>query len=365
MSSVKKIRVLRGSPEEVGEQLQENLERMLESTRRWAEILTFDPEPETGLTPKNIVWRKNKAKLYRYVNGEIKYRTPVLFIYALINKAYILDLAPGMSLIEHLVKEGFDVYLLDWGEFQWEDRDLRYDDFICDYIARAVRKVCQISGTESLSMAGYCMGGTMTTMYAALYSRPEVKNIIYIAAPIDFENAGLSSIWLKPPGFDPDKVADTYKLVPKEFIDTGVKMLKPVNNFWGTYTRLWKNIEEGVSIRSWKALNKWVDDNVHFPGAAYRQWIKEFYQENKLVKDEFRIKGQRVELKNIKSSLLVLAGENDHIVLPHQTKAILELSSSQDKEFHLFPVGHGGLVFGSVAKKQVYPTISNWLAARS
>lgn len=363
---MKKIELLHGSPEEVGSQLQKNMERLMESTRRWAQILAYDPQPQTGMTPKDIVWRKNKARLYRYIAPEgIQYQTPILFIYALINKPYILDLIPGMSLIEHMVNQGFDVYLLDWGEFQWEDRHLSFTDLVYDYIARAVAKVVQISGCDQVSLAGYCMGGTITTIYAALFDTPKIRNILYLAAPIDFEDLGLSSIWLKAPEFDPDKVADTFQLVPKHFIDTGVKMLRPVRNFWGTYTRLWKSIDEGTPIEAWKALNKWVNDNVNFPGNAYRQWIKDFYQENKLMKGQLRIKGQVVDMNSITASLLVLAGEKDHLVLPHQTEGIIKHSSSQDKTFEVFPVGHGGLVFGNYAKNNVYPVISQWLAQRS
>ena len=168
-----RLRILSGSPDEVGALLQENYDRMLDSSRKWAELLTFDPDPQTGMTPKDVVWRKNKARLYRYVNNQgIKHKTPLLMIYALINKPYILDLIPGMSLVEYLVEQGFDVYMLDWGDWEWEDRDLSFCDLIDNYITRAVRKVAQISESSEISLLGYCMGGTITTMYASLYPEP-------------------------------------------------------------------------------------------------------------------------------------------------------------------------------------------------
>jgi polyhydroxyalkanoate synthase len=357
---------LRGSADEVGEKLQESYDRMLESTRRWAEIISFDPDPQTGMTPKDVVWRKNKSKLYRYCSSHgTKYRTPILILYALINKAYILDLTPGMSLVEYLVDEGFDVYMLEWGDFQWEDRHLTFADMIFDYIAHAVRKVCQFSQCDELSLIGYCMGGTMAAMYASLFSLPKIKNIIFLAAPFDFEDAGISSKWLKSGRFDADKIADTFELVPRDFIDHGVKMLNPVNNFWGTYTRLWKVIDEGMSIKSWKVLNKWVNDNTNFPGGTYRQWIQDMYQENLLIKGKMTLRGQTVDLKNIESALLVLAGEKDHIVLPQQARAALDYMGGQDKSYHEFSIGHGGLVFGGIARTQVFPTINRWLGERS
>lgn len=361
----KKLYVLSGSAEEVGEKLQESYDRVLESTRKWAEIISFDPDPQTGMTPKDVVWRKNKSKLYRYCSSGIKHRIPILVLYALINKAYILDLTPGMSMVEHLVDEGFDVYMLEWGEFQWEDRHLTFADFVFDYIAHAVRKVCQFSNCDELSIIGYCMGGTMGAMYASLFELPKIKNMVFLASPVDFENAGLSSKWLNSEAYDADKIADTFELVPSSFVDCGVKMLNPVNNFWGTYTRLWKVIDEGMSIKSWKVLNKWVNDNINFPGGAYRQWIRDMYQENLLVKGGIYLRGQQVDFKNIDAALLVLAGEKDHIVLPEQARAAMDYMRSEDKSYYEFPIGHGGLVFGGMARDKVFPIISQWLSARS
>ncbi len=362
---VKKSYLLSGSADEVGEKLQESYDRMLDSTRKWVEIVSFDPDPQTGMTPKDIVWRKNKSRLYRYYSSGVKHKTPILILYALINKAYILDLSPGMSLVEHLVDEGFDVYMLEWGEFEWEDRHLTFADFVFDYIAHAVRKVCQFSNYDELSIIGYCMGGTMAAMYSSLFQFPRVKNMVFLASPFDFEDAGISSKWINSGGFDADKIADTFELVPKSFIDYGVKMLNPVNNFLGTYTRLWKTIDEGVSIKSWKVLNKWVNDNINFPGGAYRQWIRDMYQENLLIKGGLYLRGQQVELTNIDAAILVMAGERDHIVLPQQARAAMDYMGSEDKRYHEYSIGHGGLVFGGTAKNEVYPTISQWLSERS
>lgn len=354
------------SAEELCRQMQDNYDRMLDSSKKWAEVLAFDPYPQTGLSPREMIWRKNKAKLYRYLSSkDLKHQTPALFIYALINKAYILDLTPGMSMIEHLVNEGYDVYLLEWGDFGWEDRNLGFADFVFDYIAGAVRKVCQFSGTGQISMIGYCMGGTMACMYASLFPFPMVKNLVLLASPIDFTDAGLSSLLLKPESFDVDKIADTFQLMPKAFIDCSLKMLNPVNNFVGTYTRLWKMIDEGMSVNSWRVLNKWMNDNINLPGEAYRQWVKDMYQENKLIRKELVLRGRKIDLGSIGSALLAISGTNDHIVRPQQVQAALKAASSQDKTYVDFPVGHGGLVFGSVAKKSVYPALSEWMSTRS
>ncbi|MDR1617287.1 MAG: alpha/beta fold hydrolase [Syntrophomonadaceae bacterium] len=364
---MKEIKLLTGSAQEIGEQLQENVDRMIETTAKWAELLTFDPFPQTGMTPKETVWRKNKTKLYHYipVNGTVSHKVPLLFIYALINKPFILDIAPGMSMIETLVNKGFDVYLLDWGEFAWEDRNLSIGDLVFDYIAHAVRKVCQFSGIDQLTILGYCMGGTIVSMYMSIFNTPKIKNFVTLAAPFDFETVGATSQFLKSKDFDVDYIVDVYKLIPKNLIDVAVKMLNPVNNYIGTYTRLWKMMDEGMSVYSWKILNKWINDNINFPGEAFRQWTKDIFQNNKIKKKEFSIRNQLIDLSKINCPVLTMAGKNDHIVLPGQAKAFLDMVSSTDKEYMEFNIGHGGLVFGSIAREDVYPSLAGWLETRS
>ena len=354
------------SPGEAGEVLQQNWEHWLKTTARWREILTYDPRPATGCSPKETIWTKNKAQLYQYQSTyERRYRIPILLVYALINRPYVLDLTPGSSLVEYLVNEGFDVYLLDWGEFEWEDRDITYADLVFDYIATAARKIARYAGSEEISIIGYCMGGTMTTLYAALFDRPILKNLVYLAAPIDFNRAGTYDVWLKAPGYDPDRIADTMELIPKEFIDWGTRMLNPMANYWGTYTRLWKTLEEGKPVHFWKVLNKWSSDNINFPGGAYRDWIRDFYQENKLIKNQVILRGRRVQLQRIRANILAMVGLRDHIVMPHQTAAALSYLRGNDKTYMEFPVGHGGLVLGEVARTQVFPEIAYWLGERS
>jgi polyhydroxyalkanoate synthase len=354
------------SQAEIGQILARTQAHWIETNKRTLEVLTYDPKPQTGCTPKEIIWRKNKSKLYRYqASTGRRYKTPILLLYALINKPYILDLSPGYSLIEYLVAEGYDVYLLDWGEFEWEDRNLSFADFVHDYVAPSVKRVARKAESAEVSLIGYCMGGTIATLYAGIYENPVIRNIVYLAAPIDFSDAGNYTVWLKAPGFDPDRIVDTLQHIPKDYLNWGTKMLNPVSNYLGHYSRLWFNIEEGKSIQFWKVLNKWMTDGISFPGAAYRDWIKEFYQENRLIKNQVVLRGKKVHLQRIKSNLLALVGKKDHISLPHQTRAALNYLGGEDKTYLEFPVGHGGLALGTTAREKIFPTISNWLKDRS
>lgn len=331
-------------PEEYGKQMK----RVVKATQ----VLTVDPKPEVGPTPKEVIWTKNKTKLYRYVSEQPKkHKIPLLLIYALINKPYVLDLTKGGSLIEYLVNNGFDVYLLDWGTPGYEDRNMKLDDFIIDYIPRAVKKVLKTSKVDELSILGYCMGGTMTSIFAALYPELPIRNLIFMTSPFDFEDSGSYGAMLNEKYFNIDKVVDTLGVIPPEMIDFGNKLSKPMANFYGPFVSLVDRVDNENFVRSFKLLQKWLNDGIPFPGESYRQWIRDFYQKNKLIKGELVVRGRKVDLKNITANVLNLAGQNDLIAQPHMVEALMDAISSKDKQFKNLPVGHTSITFGSQASK--------------
>jgi polyhydroxyalkanoate synthase len=142
-------------------------------------------------------------------------------------------------------------------------------------------------------------------------------------------------------------------------------MLKPVTNYVGTYVTMWDRIMQEKPMETWLAMSKWVNDGPPFPGAAFKQWIGEFYQQNKLVKGEVHLRGRRVDLSNVTASFLSIAGKKDHICTPPQAEAAMDLISSEDKEFFLLDAGHVGLMTGRGAKKGLWPKVSGWLEERS
>lgn len=346
--------------------LPENIQKSYYRFKRVSEVLTKEPEPQVGLTPKEVIWTKNKAKLYRYQPAKEKTnKVPLLMIYALINKPYILDLTPGSSLIEYLTDQGHDVYLLDWGTPGYEDRHMKLDDYMLDYIPRAVQKVLRTSGADEVSLLGYCMGGTMTAISAALHPNLPIRNLIFLTSPFDFEDTGLYTNWLDDRYFNLDKMVDTLGIVPPETIDLGNKLLKPLVNYIGPFVTLADRVDNDEFVKSWSLMQKWVHDGIPFPGEAFRQWISEFYQKNKLINGELVIRGQHVQLSNITANILNIAAQRDHIAAPEQVKPLMQKVSSQDKTYHVMPTGHVSVVVGGNAVKRTYPTIDQWLVEHS
>lgn len=352
--------------ENVVELFPEDLQNEYKKFKRAVEVLTKEPEPLVGQTPKEVIWTKNKAKLYRYQpNAKKTYKVPILMIYALINKPYILDLTPGHSLIEYLTNKGYDVYLLDWGTPGYEDRHMKLDDYIMDYIPRAVKKVLRTSGAEEITLFGYCIGGTLVSIFAALHPNWPIRNLIFLTSPFDFEDADLFTVWLDERYFNLDKLVDTFGNVPPEIIDFGNKLLKPYVNFVKPYVNLFTRADDEDFVKNWRLLQKWVADGVPFPGEAYRQWIRDFYQQNKLIKDELYIRGQQVKLSNITANVLNIAADRDHIAIPKQTANLMNKISSKDKTFKLLRAGHVSVTVGKNASTTTYPLIDEWLSERS
>src|SRR5215210_7501612 len=217
-------------------------------------LVVHQTEIETGLTPKEAVWQRGEARLYHYEpTREKKYPTPILIVYAPILRPYILDLVPGNSFVEYLLAEGFDVYLLDWGNDGPEDKHLSFEDWILDYMPEAVESVLTNSGAEGLTIFGYCQGGTMSAMYASLFPEEHLKNLILLATPTDFapDHPGIFGLWTlwsrnSENYFDPDMMVEAFGNIPEDFLkrvaETQAFALKPLPDLTGYYAKMWERI---------------------------------------------------------------------------------------------------------------------------
>src|ERR1700733_11883912 len=262
-------------------------------------------------TPKELVWTLNKAKLYRYVPvvpEEKRHPVPLLLVFALMNRPYILDLRPGHSFVEFMVKNGYDLYLLDWGAPGPEDKNLKFDDYTLDYMPRAIRKLKSIAGVEEFSMLGWCIGAILTTLYAALRPDDGLRNLLLLTAPLDFSDKQSLTFarWTDERYFNVDQVLSTFGNMPGEMIDYGARALKPVENYIINYLKLWDNIDNPQVIEAWQAMNTWVTDNIPLAGGVFRQLIVDLYRNDRLMRGEMMIRGERVDLSHLRANLLTV-----------------------------------------------------------
>ena len=283
------------------------LERIAENAKTFNRLM--NTKAKIGQAPKDVIWTLNKAKLYHYVPvvpKEQLHKIPLLLVFAIMNRPHVLDLRPGHSFVEYMLKHGYDVYLLDWGVPGPEDRHTKFDDYAMEYLPRAIRKLKSYAGVTEFSMLGWCLGALISTLYAALRADDGLKNLILLTAPLDFSDKTAAGFvrWTSDQAFNADRIVDTFGNVPGEMIDYGAKALKPVENYIGTYLNLWDNIDNPKVIDSWHAMNTWVRDIIPMAGGAYRQLINEFYKENRLMNGTLTIRGERVDLRNLRANLL-------------------------------------------------------------
>jgi polyhydroxyalkanoate synthase len=346
----------------------EQLEKIAGNLQTFHRLVTTNAR--IAQTPKKVIWTLNKAKLYRYTpvvpEGQ-RHKLPLVLVFAIMNRPHVLDLRPGHSFVEYMLRRGYDVYLLDWGVPGPEDRSLTFDDYTLEYLPRAIRKVKSVCGLDQLSMLGWCLGALISTLYAATRPDDGLKNLVLLTAPLDFtdKTAGGFIRWTSHHGFDADKIVASLGNVPGEIIDYGAKALKPVENFIGSYLHLWDNIENTAVVESWHAMNTWVRDLIPMAGAAYRQLIKAFYKENRLMEGTLVLRGERVDLAKLKANVLNVIAEADHITPPCQSEGVMSRIGSQDKEVFRVRGGHIGIMAGSGAENNTWPHIDHWLAARS
>ncbi len=356
--------------EKLTQNLYAEMERLGKSTDMYARIAANRVNIQIGLTPKEAIWTLNKMTLYRFfpqTPPEQRKPVPLLLVFALINRPDIYDLRPGNSFVEYMLRQGYDVYMLDWGRPGLEDAGYDFEDFSLKFLPRAVRAMQRHTGKREFSMCGWCIGATITAIYAAMRPDDGIRNLILLTAPLDFsdKNAGPFNKWLNTDYFNVDELVRQYGNVPGDIIDYGNKMLKPVENWVLNYLKLWDNLDNKAVVDSWLAMNTWVTDGVNFPGAAYRQWIVEFFRENKLIEGKLQMEGRTVDLKNIKASVLNVIADKDHIVPNCQSTTAMDVFGSKDKLLLEMKGGHIGLMVGSGASKRTWPQIDAWLAKRS
>ena len=344
---------------------------------------------ETGATPRELVWTKNRACLYRYRGAEDgggkRRGVPILLLYGFVLKPYILDLVPGNSLVEHLVGEGFDVYLFDFGISSAEDSGLSLEDLVLDYIPGAIQEVLKASGATEISLFGHSQGGTLSAMYASLFPARPLKNLVLLSAPTEFapRDPGLFGLWTlvtRNSGtlFDPAVVPRFLGNLPTDSASEMIQLAAAlhatgVSNaarpFGGAYDAILRKAQglatREVSMRSWLAVCKSVDDAGPFPGETFRRWVKDFYQRDQLVKGRVELRGNRVDLSNITCAVLNVSGKWDYVVPSSQTKATTTLAQSTDKESVSLDAGHVGMLVGPAAAASVWPLVRKWLAPRS
>jgi len=331
---------------------------------RVAEIAT---RAKKGATDYDVVFKEGPVTLRRYRSAAVEpqYATPLLMVFALVNRPYVLDLLPHKSVVRQFLDAGFDVYLVDWGIPSPGEHTKTLHDYIEGHLHRIVNFIRKTTHQDEISLLGYCMGGTMSSMYVSLH-QDLIRNLILMAAPIDWsDDSSLLMAWSDPKYFDVDRVVDTLGNIPADFLGTSFDLLKPVDNYIRKWIGFYERMPDETFLEEFFAMETWVNDNIPITGEVYRDIVKYGFQQNRLVAGDFPLGEHRIDLGNITGPVLNLVADRDHLVPCGQSLTIDEHINSDDYQVMSVKAGHIGLAVGSRSHRELWPGAVDWLAERS
>jgi polyhydroxyalkanoate synthase len=354
-------------PEVAAREWVDNSQKILKGLDTLREIQPQDVE--IGVTPKDEVYREDNVVLYRYTPVVAEpFSVPLIICYAQVNRPYMVDLQEDRSLVRKLLALGIDVYIIDWGYPGPQERWNTLDDYINGYLDNCIDAVRERHGLDGVNLLGICQGGVFSLCYAALHPQ-KVKNLITMVTPVDFHvEDGLLNVWSGcfrgAKAMDVDLMVDALGNVPGDFMNVGYLMLRPFALNVRKYIDVIDTMDDPDKLRNFLRMEKWIFDSPDQAGEAFRQFIKDFYQGNKLIKNEVELGGQRVDLRSIKQPVLNVFAEQDHLVPPPSSRVLGDYLGSDDYTMRSFPVGHIGMYVSGKVQRDLPPLIADWLKAR-
>ena len=317
----------------------EELQKLFQQLTQGFENLARVKDVEVGCTPRKALYREDKLTLYRFQPPEGQaVDIPVLIVYALVNRPYMADLQEGRSLVQGLLAQGLDVYLVDWGYPDPSDRFLGLDDYLNGYLDRCVDVLRERLGRERLNLLGICQGGTFAVCYSALHPG-KVSNLITTVAPIDFHTPDdLLSRMVRH--IDVDLVVDSCGNVSGDSLNSLFLSLQPFRLTGQKYLGMLDLLDDEQKLANFVRMEKWIFDSPDQAGEAFREFVQQFYQQNLLVRGGVRIGDREVDPHCITMPVLNVYALKDHLVPPAASQALKGLTGSIDYSALEFPGGH-------------------------
>jgi len=356
------------SPNEMLGRIRSDVERNARRARNGLKYVGGVDRPQVGQTRKDVVWKRDKAELWHYrndsVGATVRYRPPVLIVMSLVSRSYVLDLSPGNSFVETLMKAGIDVYLAEWGVADDADSENSLETYTTEYLPRMIRETCRDAGSDDVTILGYCYGGVLSLLMAAAGPDLPIRNFMAMATPTDFSQMGLTTDLVRSGRIKPEDMIDDSGNVPPDAIRNGFRVVKPTSDI-ASYANMWEHLWNDEYMVGYQAMGQWARDHVPFPGATFKQTAQMLIRDNGFINDDLRINGEKISLSSITCPFISIIAEKDHIVPIAAAEPLLGLVGSEEKEELRLPAGHVGLVAGRTAARVTIPKIIEWIQQHS
>jgi polyhydroxyalkanoate synthase len=340
------------------------LERQVLRARNGLAYLAGANRPVMAQTPRDLVWKRDKARLWRYRSAERRQRPPVLIVHSLVSKSYILDLLPNTSMVRYLLGEGFDIFLLDWEPPDSADAENTLETYVDGYIPEAIGALLEEAGAEEVTLIGYCFGGVLTLLLAAAHPELPIRNLMVMATPCDYREMGFMSDMFREHRLDADDVIDETGMVPARALDEGFQSLKPTE-ILTQRVNFFQNLWNDQFVEGFLAIAIWARDQVPFPGGVFRQTVERLIRQNALYEGVIPYGRGEVRLRDIRCPFLNAYAEQDGITPAASSEPLTRMVGSDDVSELRLESGHIGFVAGRQAATVARPQIRDWLAGHS
>jgi polyhydroxyalkanoate synthase len=343
--------------------IRQDVERSIFRAKNGIKYAAGIGRPKVGLSPKELIWTRERTRLFRYAGTAPAGARPLVIVWSLVSRSYILDLLPGQSFIEKLLEADIDVFLIDWEAPEPVDSANTLETYTDNYLPAAIAAAMDAAGTDEVDMLGYCFGGTMAAVCLAGHPRMPVRNLVLMATPVDFSAIeGLVGA-LRKGDIEVDDLLDDTGNVPADVLYRGFAILRPTAKVFN-YAVLWERLWNDQFVESYQALGEWLRDQVAMPGGVVRQLAELLVRRNLLVTGELKLGRRRIRMANITCPVLNVMAETDHIVPIAASEPIGRLVGSADVTALRIPAGHASLATGRMAVGMTVPKTIEWLEAR-
>lgn len=307
-----------------------------------------------------VIAEAGSTQLLKYKALKKKSTTlPMVFIPSFINRYYVLDLLPEKSLLQYYLQSGFDVYLLNWGEPEEEDKWLSLETFFQVHLDYLFSKMKTDAQTEKFHLLGQCLGGQIGLLFSLLKPN-QVASLSLITTPVDFDHGGKLTDWARHNTLNLSQFIEARGNAPWLWMQLGFLGMKPVQMVM-KYKKLFERRNDPQFMRNFLALETWSFDNINVRGQFFLTLIQEFYKNNAWLNAGFEFCGKKLKISDLQVPVSVLNAEDDHIVPLDAT--LHQDQVPQVKNYKRWDCrgGHIGALIGGYSQQTVWPQMVKWI----